>query len=214
MPTYANESPYVTNSRRAVFASVVLAVLIVGCSSMLPLNGEQTQPTETLTPASVPDVATPSMTPPAESSSAARFHTLRPTCERPPELVVYIQLGALRSTTQTTNAGINTTWQFAAPSNRRAIGSYDRFVRLIREQYQPLLTAETLRLGPMDHRGMTAEQPVTVTTAAGEQESYVWTLAKQTEGQYAGCWMTTSVLTRPSAAGTTATGNQRVGPPR
>lgn len=181
------------NTRLIALGSVVVVVLLAGCSGLIGATGDGPgEPTETLTPVSLPERTAQS---PGNQSQqpSARFQSLRPTCERPPELVVYIQLGALRTNDPERNEGINTTWQFAAPSNREAVGSYDRFVNLITEQYRPLLNAETLAFGPVSRTATTAEQLITVTTRDGERRSYVWYLEKQSGGRYDGCWMTTGV---------------------
>jgi hypothetical protein len=182
------------NTRLIALGSVVVVVVLAGCSGLIGGTGEgPAEPTETLTPVSLPERTAQSPGNQSQQPSATRFQSLRPTCERPPELVVYIQLGALRTNDPETNEGINTTWQFAAPSNRDAVGSYDRFVNLITEQYQPLLNAETLSFGPTSRTATTAEQLITVTTRNGERRSYVWYLEKQSNGRYDGCWMTTGV---------------------
>ena len=185
------------NAKVAVIAGVVVLVVLAGCSGLVGPSGgadgggdpEQS----TLTPVPVPEDTSDPAARQERPANYSRFNSLRPTCDRPPELVTFIQLGALRTNDPRTDEGINTTWQFAAPSNRNAIGSYERFVNLLREQYQPLLDAETVTLGSLERDEDTVEQPVTVTTETGDQRSYVWYLQRQSGGRYDGCWMTTSV---------------------
>lgn len=118
---------------------------------------------------------------------------LRPTCERPPSLVVHIQVLALQNNDPATNEGINTTWRFAAPSNRDLTGPYPNFVRTIRSGFEPLLNATGVRYGPLDRDGDTASQPVTVVDANGTTTDYRWTVEKQAAAPYEGCWMTVGV---------------------
>ena len=122
-----------------------------------------------------------------------RVLELRPNCERPPALVVHIQVLALRNNDPATNEGINTTWQFASPSNRDLTGPYANFVRTIQSGFEPLLNATGVRYGPLDRDGDTASQPVTVVDAHGTTTSYRWTVEKQEEPPFEGCWMTAGV---------------------
>ncbi|GGM39874.1 hypothetical protein GCM10009006_21250 [Haloarcula argentinensis] len=122
-----------------------------------------------------------------------RVLELRPNCERPPGLVVHIQVLALQNNDPKTNEGINTTWQFASPSNRELTGPYSNFVRTIQSGFKPLLNATGVRYGPLDRDGDTASQPVTVVNGNGTTTSYRWTVEKQTEAPYEGCWMTAGV---------------------
>jgi hypothetical protein len=184
------------DARPGAVAALVVLVALAGCAGLVGQDGDASggaATTETLTPVPVPETDSAPGARSRQATTPSRYQALGPTCERPPELVVAVQLGALRANDPRTNEGINTTWQFAAPSNRNAIGSYGRFVTIITEQYQPLLDAETVTLGPLQRSTTTARQPVTVTTVMGETQSYVWYLEKQTGNPYDGCWMTTGV---------------------
>jgi hypothetical protein len=185
-------------ARRIRALAVVLAgalVALAGCGSAVT-----SQQTETpLTPVAVPtDSPTAGATErPTTTPSAAvpepRYLDLRPTCERPPGLVVAIQVGALRNDPPGSNAGIDATWRFAAPSNRRAVGSLDRFVEVIERGYQPLLDAETVTYGPLERGDGSASRLVTV-RAGNRTATYRWELERQADGPLAGCWLTTAVL--------------------
>jgi hypothetical protein len=122
-----------------------------------------------------------------------RYLSLRPTCERPPGLVIHIQVAALGNNDPSTDEGINTTWQFAAPSNRRVTGPYPNFVSLITERYDPLLNASAVTYGPLERDGDVATQRVSV-TVDNETTAYTWRVERQTGEPYVGCWMTTSVI--------------------
>jgi len=108
-------------------------------------------------------------------------------------LFVHIQVLALQNNDPATNEGINTTWQFASPSNRDLTGPYSNFVRTIESGFEPLLNATGVRYGPLDRDGDTASQPVTVVDANGTTTSYRWTVEKQSDAPYEGCWMTAGV---------------------
>jgi hypothetical protein len=175
-------------------AGVILAVTLValaGCGGVNPSPATETS----LTPVAVPTdrpTTTPTSTPDA-SVPEPRYLRLRPTCERPPGLVVAIQVGALRNDPRGSNEGINTTWQFAAPSNRRSIGSFVRFVDVIERGYGPLLDAETVTFGPIERGNGTATRQVAV-RKGNRTTAYRWKLELQPDGPLEGCWLTTSVV--------------------
>jgi hypothetical protein len=183
--------------RPTLAVAAAAACLLAGCGGFVP-GGEAADRT-TVTPAPTPTpepTATP--TPTLTTSGAVqepRYLGLRPTCERPPGLVIAIQVGALRNNDPATNEGINTTWRFASPENRRATGPLSNFVEIIRQGYRPLLEADRVAYGPLERSDATATQTVTV-TANGTTTSYEWTLRLQTDGQFEGCWMTTGVAER------------------
>jgi len=184
---------------------VALAVLVslAGCSGFLG-GGEATE-SATVTPAAVPtdepDAAgttgeywgNVSVDANRSAVTQPRVLELRPNCERPPGLVVHIQVLALQNNDPATNEGINTTWQFASPSNRDLTGPYANFVQTLQRGFEPLLNATGVRYGPLDRDGDTASQPVTVVNGNGTTTSYRWTVEKQTEAPYEGCWMTAGV---------------------
>jgi len=191
---------------RAGACAVALAAVVVlaGCGQLLGTSGESARE-ETLTPAPVPSVATasPSPSPTATDTVTAvdtgagwRYDSLRPTCERPPEVVLHIQVSALANNDPETNAGIATAWQFAAPSNKRYLGPYDDFVETIEGFYRPLLEAETIAYGPMQRTGDRAERRVTV-GSNGTSTTYRWSLRNVTAPGLDGCWMTTGVREIP-----------------
>lgn len=171
---------------------VAAACLLAGCGGLLGGPGAGT----TVTPAPTP-TPEPTRTPvPTVTTSGElqepRYLGLRPTCERPPSLVIAIQVGALRNNDPATDEGINTTWRFASPENRQATGPVENFAEILRSGYRPLLEAERVAYGPLEREGARASQTVTV-TADGEESRYRWTLRRQSGGRYDGCWMTSSV---------------------
>ncbi|NHX40108.1 MULTISPECIES: DUF4864 domain-containing protein [Haloarcula] len=193
-----------TAVRPLVLVAIAVLVSLAGCGALFGSGGEA--PSEaTVTPAAVPTDEPEA----AETTSGywgnvsvdanrsavtqPRVLELRPNCERPPGLVVHIQVLALQNNDPATNEGINTTWQFASPSNRDLTGPYANFVRTIQSGFEPLLNATGVRYGPLDRDGDTTSQPVTVVNGTGATTSYRWTVEKQTEAPYEGCWMTAGV---------------------
>jgi hypothetical protein len=139
-----------------------------------------------------PTSTSTSMSTPNATVTEPRYLSLRPTCERPPGLVVAIQVGALMNNPPATDEGINTTWQFAAPENRRVIGSFGRFVDVIERGYGPLLDAETVTYGPLTRENGTASRRVTV-ESGNRTTTYRWALQRQAAGPREGCWLTVGV---------------------
>jgi hypothetical protein len=121
-----------------------------------------------------------------------RYFDLRPTCERPPSLVVAIQVGALRNDGPD-DRGLRTTYRFASPGNRAAVGPFRAFVDLIEGQYSPLLDAESASFDRFERENDTATTYVTVTGSDGEETTYRWLLERQSTGEFDGCWMTVGV---------------------
>lgn len=118
----------------------------------------------------------------------------QPRPELTPAEVTRIQLEALRTNTRT-DEGIDLTYRFASPANRRTTGPLSRFVRMLRSPpYDRLLNHRAVRYGPLEVDDDTAYQPVVVTDSAGAQVAYVWVLTRQRDGEYEGCWMTDAVI--------------------
>lgn len=204
--------------RNAAGALALLAVVVIaGCAGFggvgAGASDGATPATPTVTPVAVPGTATPAAPSPSPTRPARgtargspvtqpRYLDLRPTCERPPGLVIHIQVAALRNDDPATHEGINTTWQFASPSNRALTGPYSEFVELITDRYRPLLDAESVTYGPLDLDAdpddggrASATRRVTVTEPDGTSTTYRWLVTRQAAGRYEGCWMTAGVTT-------------------
>lgn len=125
--------------------------------------------------------------------SQPRILSARPICDRPPGQVIHIQVTALDNNDPTTDEGINTTWQFLAPTYRQSFGTYTTFADAIIVSYRPLLTARAVAYGPLDRDGSVATQRVSVLGPDGTTTSYTWRVENQTTAPYEGCWMTTGI---------------------
>jgi len=124
-----------------------------------------------------------------------RYVGLHPTCNRPPGLVVKIQLGALRQNDETLNKGIRTVWRFASPETQRATGPYPQFVKLLNgSRYRPMFEYTRAAYEPLEVENGTARQRVSLTTPNGSTATYEFRLSKQSDGEYDDCWMTDGVL--------------------
>jgi hypothetical protein len=132
--------------------------------------------------------------------SAAPAHA--PTADAPdptlePEAVVGIVLDALASN-DGGERGLALVFAFSSPANRAVVGTLDRFVDLARDEaYRPLLGHRRAVRGAMKVDGDRATQRVIVTGPAGDRVVYTFTLSRQADSTYKGCWMTDGVTREP-----------------
>ncbi|HEX9950474.1 MAG TPA: DUF4864 domain-containing protein [Rubricoccaceae bacterium] len=135
-------------------------------------------------------------------AAAAPFPPGAPAPEPSPDLspaeVVRIQVEALkRNDEPTPGAGIATAFRFASPGNRLATGPLPRFDRMVREGYPDLLGFARAEHGEPRITGDRAVVPVTLVQRDGRRVTFGFALSRQTNGAYAGCWMTDAVVERP-----------------
>ena len=121
--------------------------------------------------------------------------SIQPSPHLSPVEVVKIQLEALeKNDIPHPNRGIEITFRFASPENKRATGPLERFTQMVNSPaYRPLLNHRTAEYGPIEVTENLAVQPVTLISQNGEKVGYVFSLSKQTGGSYDGCWMTNGV---------------------
>jgi hypothetical protein len=119
-----------------------------------------------------------------------------------PDAVVEIVLQAFaRNDTPHLNSGVATAFSFASPANRAVLGSVDRLAELVRDDtYRPLLYHVRVARGAVRIDGERATQRVVVTALGGERVVYTFTLSRQTDGAYKGCWMTDGVTREPPSS--------------
>ncbi len=117
-----------------------------------------------------------------------------PSPELEPSEVVRIQVDALRSNTSL-NRGIELTYRFASPDNKRYTGPLARFIDMVRSApYDRLLNHLSAQYGPVALSANEAHQMVIIVDAAGEEVGYIWVLSRQSEGAFKDCWMTDAVI--------------------
>jgi len=134
--------------------------------------------------------------------AAVAAHATQPDPTLGPEEVVVSVLEALaRNDQPTKDRGIEVTFSFASPANRAMIGPLDRFGDLVREEvYRPLLYHSHAVRGTMKVVGDRAQQRVIVTSVSGQRVVYTFTLSRQSDGPFKGCWMTDGVTREPPSA--------------
>lgn len=130
----------------------------------------------------------------ASCSSAQQAPAVEPSPELTPEEVVSAQLAALKNNDSEDN-GIRITFRFASPGNKRATGPIERFIEMVKNpMYRPMLNYRSDFREPIEIADGVAKQLVTLIGADGQRAGYLFVLSKQTEGSWAGCWMTDSVV--------------------
>ena len=111
-----------------------------------------------------------------------------------PNDVVRIQLLAMQQNDDS-DFGIEVTFRFASPANKKQTGPLKRFISLVRNpSYRPLLNHINATFIELTVEEFFAIQDVIITTSKGERIGYRFRLSIQKGPLYPGCWMTDSVI--------------------
>ena len=121
---------------------------------------------------------------------------LRPRPAYAPDQVVRIQIEALGDNDRPhPDAGIEITFRFASPANRKVTGPLPRFIEMVHNPaYRPMLNHRGARYGKLKREGDHASQTVILKTRDGNRVGYLFQLSRQSEAPYKDCWMTDSVM--------------------
>ena len=110
-----------------------------------------------------------------------------------PNDVVRLQLLAMQQNDDS-DFGIEVTFRFASPANKKQTGPLKRFIGLVRNpSYRPLLNHINATFLELTVEEVFAIQDVIITTSNGERIGYRFRLSIQKGPLYQGCWMTDSV---------------------
>ena len=110
-----------------------------------------------------------------------------------PNDVVKLQLLAMQQNDDS-DFGIEVTFRFASPANKKQTGPLKRFISLVRNpSYRPLLNHINVTFIELTVEEFFAIQDVIITTSNGERIGYRFRLSIQKGPLYPGCWMTDSV---------------------
>ena len=110
-----------------------------------------------------------------------------------PNDVVRLQLLAMQQNDDS-DFGIEVTFRFASPANKKQTGPLKRFIGLVRNPtYRPLLNHINATFLELTVEEVFAVQDVIITTYNGERIGYRFRLSIQKGPLYPGCWMTDSV---------------------
>lgn len=127
----------------------------------------------------------------------------QPSAELAPEDVVRIVIGALAHNDEPyTNAGIETTFNFASPANKVNTGPLDRFIRMVKgPPYGIMVDHASSEFSEVVLAGDKAYQMVRLTAADGKAVVFAFRLSKQQGGDFADMWMTDAVWPVAEPAG-------------
>ena len=110
-----------------------------------------------------------------------------------PNDVVRLQLLAMQQNDDS-DFGIEVTFRFASPANKKQTGPLKRFIGLVRNpSYRPLLNHINATFLELTVEEVFAVQDVIITTYNGKRIGYRFRLSIQKGPLYPGCWMTDSV---------------------
>ena len=129
------------------------------------------------------------------NSAAVSAAEVQPGPQFSPREVVEIVLDALsENDTPSSDAGIELTFRFAAPSNRQVTGPIERFATMVKsEAYRDLINHERYQIGEIRQSDSRAFVPVVLSSNDGRTVAFMFRLGKQADEPYEGAWMTEAV---------------------
>ena len=110
--------------------------------------------------------------------------------------VILIQLKALQiNNTPFEDAGIEQTWEFAHPNNRKFTGPLNNFKGMIKNpSYSMMIDHLEHNIIPVDEQETSSYYFVELTDVNGKKYGFEWTVEKVNEsGKFKDCWMTSGV---------------------
>jgi hypothetical protein len=121
--------------------------------------------------------------------------TINPTKNLTAYDVIKIQLNALKNNNKPKiNSGIEQTWMFAHPENKKITGPYDRFQKmLLGDQYKFLLNHESHKIKLIMNSKNIYIYNVELISSNKKMYFYEWHLEKSTTKNCNDCWFTTRV---------------------
>ena len=119
----------------------------------------------------------------------------QPRPDLAPAEVVRTVAAALRNyNSPIPNAGVFTAYRFASAANRAVTGPYGHFLRLVKSaDFAPMLRDYPSDLGAIEIKDDHAEQILKVHLGRGHDAVFKFSLSRQGEGPYRGCWMVDGV---------------------
>ena len=129
-------------------------------------------------------------------SSSLLAELQKPNPDINPEDVVKIQLSSLMNNNEPyKNAGIEQTWEFAHPSNKKYTGPLPRFINLLSgESYKMLLNHIENEIFEVFKSNNRYGFEVTILATDKNYYKFQWVVEKYyEEGPLKDCWLTTSV---------------------
>ena len=129
-------------------------------------------------------------------TSISSADLIKPNSNLKPFDVLMIQLNSLKDNNKPyKDAGIEQTWEFAHPNNKKITGPLDKFKEMIySENYKILISHENAEITILKEKKDISVFKVIVLTKNKEKYYYIWQVEKVLlEGDLKNCWMTTRV---------------------
>ena len=120
---------------------------------------------------------------------------IKPNSNLKPFEVLMIQLNSLKNNNiPYRDAGIEQTWEFAHPNNKKITGPLDKFKKMIySKSYKILISHENSEITMLKETKDMSVFKVIVLTKNKEKYYYIWQVEKVLlEGDFKNCWLTTS----------------------
>ena len=130
------------------------------------------------------------------SISISKAEILKPSSGIKPVEVVRIQLtGLQQNNLEFKDSGIEQTWNFAHPSNKKVTGPLDNFKRMIKgDSYQMMINHLSHTITQLGSKDNWAQFEVVILDKNKIYHKFNWQVEKYTlEGVLKDCWLTTMV---------------------
>ena len=128
--------------------------------------------------------------------SISKAELLNPSSDIKPAEVVRIQLTGLQNNdSKFKDSGIEQTWNFAHPNNRRVTGPLDNFKRMLKgDSYQMMIDHLSHTITQLGSSDKWAQFEVVILDKNKIYHKFNWQVEKYTlEGAFKNCWLTTMV---------------------
>ena len=121
---------------------------------------------------------------------------IKPNITLEPFDILMIQLNSLQNNNVPfKDAGIEQTWEFAHPNNKKMTGPLEKFKQMIYSRsYKILLEHENNEITILKETNNKSVYKVYILSKEKKKYYYIWQIEKvRQEGDLKNCWMTTSV---------------------
>ena len=128
--------------------------------------------------------------------SISKAEILKPSSSIKPKEVVKIQLtGLQKNDLKFKDSGIEQTWNFAHPNNKKVTGPLDNFKRMIKgNTYQMMINHLSHTITQLGSTDKLAQFEVIILDKNKVYHKFNWQVEKYTEeGELKGCWLTSMV---------------------
>ena len=130
------------------------------------------------------------------SISISKAELINPSSDIKPAEVVKIQLTGLQNNdSRFKDSGIEQTWNFAHPNNRKVTGPLDNFKRMLKgDSYQMMIDHLSHTITKLGSSNNWAQFEVIILDKNKIYHKFNWQVEKYTEdGELMNCWLTTMV---------------------